>query len=295
MRACPRMVGLCSSAAGSGKYIPTHIRAHTHTPHTQIACLEAIVCIINRRSITQEAVWRLQQVLQPVSQGRYASLLTTSNQPAVVPGPDGHDKISAASWESMCAQTRSLISIAEVAENVEREAGGLASEQLHLCESRKILQTHLRNCKQEQRAAESMAAASSGNITMSSLLENEQERMQAEQSRITVLSGMDGLIAEMQRYLARILHALGQLRGMSATRSYHDAARQLLLEVQQIDRAHEDAVHVGCSVPARLVRQQRLISGLHVVSDDCKYHALAFIQCLLALDSCLAQHASSNG
>jgi hypothetical protein len=267
-----------------------HTYTHTNT-HTQIACLDAIVCILNRRSSTQEGVRRLEQVLEPVSQGRYASLLTTSNQPAVVSGSDGQDKISAESW----AHTRSLISIAEVAENVEREAERLTLEQLHLCQSRKILQTHLRNCKQEQRAAERVVAASSGNSTMSSLLESERQRMEAEQSRITVLSGMDGLIAEIERYLARILHALGQLRGMSATRSYHDAARQLLLEVQQLDKAHEDAVHVGCSVPARLVRQQRLISGLHVVSDDCKYHALAFIQCLLALDSCLAQHAASNG
>ena len=292
MRACmPAHGGALFKCGGLWQM---HTYTHTNT-HTQIACLDAIVCILNRRSSTQEGVRRLEQVLEPVSQGRYASLLTTSNQPAVVSGSDGQDKISAESWEGMCAHTRSLISIAEVAENVEREAEGLTLEQLHLCQSRKILQTHLRNCKQEQRAAERVVAASSGNSTMSSLLESERQRMEAEQSRITVLLGMDGLIAEIERYLARILHALGQLRGMSATRSYHDAARQLLLEVQQLDKAHEDAVHVGCSVPARLVRQQRLISGLHVVSDDCKYHALAFIQCLLALDSCLAQHAASNG
>ena len=259
------------------------------------ACLESVASILDRRSGTQEAILRLQRALQPVQQGRFASLLTTSNQPAIVTGPDGQDKISATSWESMCAHTQTLLALAEVAENVEQEAAGLAQEHQHLCQRRQILDRHLKHSKQQQRAAERMVSASSANAKVSSLLETERQRMQAEQSWIPTLSGIDELIAEIQRYLSRILNALAQLRGISATRGYHDAAQQLLLQVEQMDNAHEDATNVGWSTPARLVRQQRLITALHAMGDDCKYHALGFIKCLFALDSSLAQHAASNG
>ena len=195
----------------------------------------------------------------------------------------------------MCAHTQTLLALAEVAENVEQEAAGLAQEHQHLCQRRQILDRHLKHSKQQQRAAERMVSASSANAKVSSLLETERQRMQAEQSWIPTLSGIDELIAEIQRYLSRILNALAQLRGISATRGYHDAAQQLLLQVEQMDNAHEDATNVGWSTPARLVRQQRLITALHAMGDDCKYHALGFIKCLFALDSSLAQHAASNG
>ena len=266
---------------------------------------EAPSVIFDEIKSSADSVVRLQKALDELEHEQASLPLT------LPPASFAADNVSMTAFrmrfEDVSSHADSLLKASHLVARVAIERPNVQRQCRSACRLRDSVQKQLKSSRNQQRMSERLVSAANPGLSL--ILDDERAHLQDEDAKVGVLTRMAELLGQLCRCLLEALDALAGLQPLGAQSTLEclnelaqlvkdETNRRALAkgELGDEDGVVESEKDLRLELPrVRLVRQLRLVSGLHFVNDRCMENALGFMHCILALDQDLAKHAASNG